>query len=202
MIGEQKSVQDVIGEIVRDSDIYRNSHGGVTLSGGEPMQQSAFSIAILKSCKFQNIHTAIETCGFSAWENYQEILPFVDLFLYDIKHLDDQKHRQLTGQSNQLILANLERIAKSGKSIIARIPLIPGQNTNSENIAETINLLQRLAITTAHLLPYHQLGTHKYAELGLDYPMPEPTAWTDDDIEAIKYQFEQAGIDVILFNHG
>lgn len=202
IIGEKKTVQEIMEQIDKDQTIYRNSGGGVTLSGGEPTFQPDFSATLLEACHSENIHTAIETCGYAPWEQYQKILPFVDLFLFDIKYMDNQIHQQLTGQSNDLILKNLEKLAKTGKQIIVRLPLIPDFNMSSQNFDEKMAYLKRIGISVVHILPYHKLGVSKYEQLGLEYQLSDVKSISDIEIDEIKTKYEQAGMQVTLFNHG
>lgn len=201
IVGEGKTVEEVMDEVLRDTEIYRNSGGGVTLSGGEPMFQPAFAAAILKECQLSGIHTAIETCGFAPWSDYEEILPYVDLFLFDIKHMNSDKHEEITCQPNELIINNFKKLAKSGKRIIARIPLIPGRNTLSENIKELSRFLSENGVREAHLLPYHKLGVSKYSSIGVDYKLNDIPAISDVDLDFVKDTLESFEIKVTIYNH-
>ncbi len=170
--GRLVSVAELFREIEKDSIIYRRSGGGVTIGGGEPTMQHEFVTEILKMCKSRFIHTAIETCGFTRWEPLQDMLEFLDLVMMDIKHMDDAKHRELTGVSNRPILENARRVAEQ-KPLILRIPVIPGLNDTEENIKQTAEFAAGLGknLCRMDLLPYHQLGTMTYRRLGIDYPL-------------------------------
>ena len=143
----------------------RNSGGDVTFSGGECMLQLDFLCKILEKCKSAGIHTAVDTAGNVPWESFEKILPFTDLFLYDIKAFDAELHRKGTGVSNELILENLKNL--SGRAdIIVRIPVIGGYNDNDEEIRQIADFLRQIKIIKAELLPYHAMGEHKYTALG------------------------------------
>ena len=172
LIGKTVSAEDVFKEAVKDLPFYRNSGGGVTLTGGEPLMQPDFAAEVLKLCKEKGIHTAIETSGYTSWENIGKVLPFTDLFLYDIKHLAPSKHKELVGASNELILGNAERISEMDKPMVIRIPVIPGFNDSDDNMRATAEFAARLkSVERIELLPYHNLGEPKYKRLGLRYDL-------------------------------
>ena len=171
LTGTERTVSEVLDRIKKDGPYYRKSGGGVTLSGGEPLVQPGFSMGILRACYSSNIHTAIETAGCVPWKHFEDILAFTDLILYDIKHMNDALHRQMTGVSNQLILENVRRIAQTKMEMIVRIPLIPGYNATEDNLRATAAYLSRLSLREVHLLPFHQLGRDKYKRLCREYGM-------------------------------
>ena len=165
--GRRYGVDEVFGEIIKDKPFYDNSGGGVTFSGGECMLQIEFLCEILKKCKKSGIHTAVDTAGYVKWEDFERILPYTDLFLYDIKAFDDEIHKKYTGVSNKLILNNLSRLFEQGANIIIRIPIISGVN---DSIAEMTNIKEFLAAYRplgVELLPYHKMGEHKYGALNM-----------------------------------
>jgi pyruvate formate lyase activating enzyme len=169
--GRWMSVEEVMKEIMRDRVFYEVSGGGVTLSGGDPLMQSDFSLALLRRCKEAGLHTAIETAANCRWEEMQRLLPFIDLVIMDIKHMDPEAHRRFTGVSNRLILSNARRLAETRKPMIIRVPVIPGVNDTAEQIraiAEFVRPFKNLRLL--ELLPFHRLGEGKYRALGLDYP--------------------------------
>ena len=179
MVGEWLTVEQVINIVERDLVYYRNSGGGVTFSGGEPAAQPDFLASCLKRCKDIGIHTALDTCGLVKWSVFEEILPYVDLFLYDIKHMDSEKHKQLTGAGNRLILENLNRISQRGKPIWVRIALIPGYNDSEENLRQIAEFVRPLkAVEKVTLLPYNPAAGAKYQFIGknygLEYLAPHP----------------------------
>jgi pyruvate formate lyase activating enzyme len=201
MVGEKKTVDEVMNEIMKDITMFRNSGGGVTLSGGEVTTQPDFAAAILKECKLIGIHTAIETCGFTVWGAFEMILPYTDLFLFDLKQMNADKHKELTGQSNEVIIENFKRIKQAGKQIIARIPLIPGLNTSSSNIEELGVFLQENKIDDVHLLPYHQLGVNKYTNLDREYKLNSVSTNLDEDLDKISDLLGSFGLNITLYKH-
>ena len=163
--GREYTSDEVLAEVIKDKAFYDNSGGGVTFSGGECMLQLDFLCEILKKCKSEGIHTAVDTAGNVPWKSFEKILPFTDLFLYDIKAFGAELHRKGTGVSNELILENLKNL--SGRAdIIVRIPVIGGYNDNDEEIRQIADFLKQIKIIKAELLPYHAMGEHKYAALG------------------------------------
>jgi pyruvate formate lyase activating enzyme len=165
--GSWTSVEDAMEELRRDVPFYATSGGGVTLSGGEPMTQVEFSAAVLERCRAEGIHTALDTAGHAPWGDFQKVLPFVDLVLYDLKHADPASHRACTGVSNELILENLARIDGRGTPLEIRIPVIPGINDDRRNIEATASIVRGLRHRPrVTLLPYHRLGESKYPRIG------------------------------------
>ena len=165
--GKEYTVDEVMREIVKDKAFYETSGGGVTFSGGECMLQMDFLEAILKECKRNGIHTAVDTAGHVSFVCFERILPHTDLFLYDIKCYDSEKHKKYTGTSNELILSNLKRLLQSGKAIWIRIPIIPDVNDNEEELLTIKAFLSSYGCPEkVELLPYHDMGEHKYAALG------------------------------------
>jgi glycyl-radical enzyme activating protein len=176
--GRTVSVSQAYRTAIEDLPFFVHSGGGVTLSGGEPLAQADFCQALLRELKKQDVHLAIDTCGCVAWSEIAKVLPWTDLFLYDIKHIDSRKHRILTGQGNEQILQNLTRLSAAGAGIEIRMPLIPGCNDDRETLHGIGRFLGSLRITRMKLLPYHALSHSKY--LSLDMPdtlpgVPTPT---------------------------
>ena len=139
--------------LLKDLVFYETSHGGVTFSGGEPMQQADFLAEILPHCQRSGLHVALDTCGMAAWEQYEKVLPYVDLVLYDLKIMDPLRHREVTGSSNERILQNVRRIARSGKPLWIRTPIIPGYTDAADNIAAIGRFVQRRTGRRAALGP-------------------------------------------------
>jgi pyruvate formate lyase activating enzyme len=164
--GRRVTAEEIVAEVLKDAPFFATSGGGVTLGGGEPLAQGDFACAVLRQCRFQGIHTAIETCGHVPWPAFETILPFADLFLYDVKHLDASVHRAQTGGDVAVILANLERLAVSGARVIVRVPVVPGFNDAREDVRAIADRVARLGIRELHLLPHHRLGDSKYRLLG------------------------------------
>jgi pyruvate formate lyase activating enzyme len=174
VIGREMTVVAIMAEITRDVAFYDESGGGVTFTGGEPLLQPDFLLALLQACQEQELHTALDTSGFAAWKVLDRIRPYVDLFLYDLKLMDDTRHRRFTGVSNRPILDNLRKLSSHGHSIILRVPVIPGINDDDE----TIRQIGMFAGTLPHLgevnlLPYHHIGADKYTRLNRAYPLPD-----------------------------
>ncbi|MCB8959586.1 MAG: glycyl-radical enzyme activating protein [Ardenticatenales bacterium] len=180
MEGREVTVEEVMVELRKDIPFYENSAGGITLSGGEPTYQHEFVLALLKQCKAEGLHTTLDTAGQTPWRIFAELLPYVDLVLYDLKQIDDRKHQEYTGVSNRMILDNLARLGTSGVAIVIRMPIIPGLNDAREDIEGAARFLSGLAgISHVDLLPYHKLGEAKHARLGNEYRLshletPEP----------------------------
>jgi len=165
--GKEYTVDEVMREILKDKVFYENSGGGVTFSGGECMLQIDFLEAILKECKNNGVHTAVDTAGHVPYERFERILPYTDLFLYDIKCFDSEKHKQYTGVGNELILENLKRLLATDKSVWIRIPIIPTVNDTEEEIRSIRSFLLSCGTPEkVELLPYHAMGEHKYAAIG------------------------------------
>jgi pyruvate formate lyase activating enzyme len=171
------SVDAVVAEVLQDRPFYESSKGGVTLSGGEPMLQYAFTLEVLARCKAEGLHTAVETTTLTRWEHLEAALPLTDLFMVDIKHLDAAKHKDATGVSNELILENIHKLSATGKPIIFRVPVVPTVNDTPEEIGAIAAFVHALMETRAdggeglslELLPFHRLASDKYRSLGLDY---------------------------------
>jgi len=173
MAGRELTVAHVMAEIERDIAFYEESGGGVTFSGGEPLLQPAFLLALLQACREWEIHTAVDTCGFATWETLDSIRQHVDLFLYDLKLIDETKHREFTGVSNELSLRNLQALSRLGHDIVLRVPIIPGIN-DDENVRQTGAFAAALPrLNRVDLLPYHHAGVEKYNRFNKVYRLPE-----------------------------
>lgn len=184
--GKKMNVQEVMDNILPDKNIYKKSGGGVTFSGGEALVQWEFVLEILKQCKKENIHTCVESALHCNPKIIDEILPYTDLFISDIKHMDNDKHIKYTGLDNKLTLKNIKKIIDSNKPIIVRIPVVPEHNDNKENIDKTIHfILNDLnnKISQVQLLRYRRLGEEKYKSLSLEYPMADLEYPNVDDFE-------------------
>ena len=172
IVGRYLTPGEVMEEVERDRKFYTHSGGGVTFSGGEPTMQPDFLLACLEAAKARGLHTAIETCGHAPWETFAALLGKVDLFLCDIKHMDAQRHHELTGASNRRILDNIARLAGAGAALRLRLPLVPGANDADDNIAATARFAATLpGLEGFDILPYHRLGESKWRQLDRDYPM-------------------------------
>ena len=184
--GKEYTVEEVLSEILKDKAYYGES-GGVTFSGGECMLQIDFLEEILKVCKANGVHTAVDTAGNVPWEYFEKILPYTDLFLYDVKCISEDLHKEGTGVSNRLILENLQKLSNKNAEIIVRIPVIPEFNGNDYEMQKIADYLKDLRIKKVELLPYHAMGEHKWAAIGKEtkrFSVPN-----SGDIEAFKQWF-------------
>jgi pyruvate formate lyase activating enzyme len=192
------SVAEVMAVLERDRPFYEQSSGGVTFSGGEPTSQPDFLLGLLKACKAAGFHTAIETTGFQEWNVLQKLLPWIDLVLYDVKALDPAHHEELTGQSNEPILQNLERIAAAGSPPVEiHVPVIPGHNDTDDHFARLAAWLGGIGLRDISFLPFHKLGSHEYDEMGMRYPMENVEGLSLQRMEAIREKFRSLGFRVI-----
>jgi pyruvate formate lyase activating enzyme len=167
--GREISTAELAKIIALDIPFYRNSGGGVTFSGGEPLMQAAFLLEVLRECKKLDIHTTVETCGWTDRTALQKILPFTDLFLYDLKIIDPVQHLYHTGRPVDLILGNLAFLSSENADIIIRFPLVPGITDTAENVKNIGGVMDDLKLNRICLEPYHNLGREKYGEHGMEY---------------------------------
>ncbi|MDF1493160.1 glycyl-radical enzyme activating protein [Caproiciproducens sp. CPB-2] len=164
--GKETSVEQIVETVLKDRKYYEESGGGVTISGGEPMAQPAFSLALAKACKREGLHVCMETSGFGKRQDYSEIRPYIDLFLYDCKATGDSLHRKLTGVSNRIILENMYNLLDEGAQLILRCPIIPGYNLSEEHLQAIAKLSRLKNIVRTEILPYHNMGTGKAKKIG------------------------------------
>ena len=184
--GKEYTVEEVLSEILKDKAYYGES-GGVTFSGGECMLQIDFLKAILEKCKENGVHTAVDTAGNVPWDCFEKILPYSDLFLYDVKCFSEDLHKEGAGVSNRLILENLQKLSDKNAKIIVRIPVIPEFNGSEAEMQKIADYLKDLRISKVELLPYHAMGEHKWSALGktaLPFSVP-----SNEDIEVFKQWF-------------
>ena len=172
-LGRAWTSDELLALLLKDQVFYETSQGGVTFSGGEPMQQIDFLAEILPQCKRRGLHVALDTCGMAAWEKYEQVLPFVDLVLYDLKIMDPHRHQAVTGSSNVRILNNIRRISRSGKPIWIRTPIIPGFTDDADNIAAIGRFVHAeiKSVQRWDLLAYTNMASPKYQRLGRAYPL-------------------------------
>ena len=172
IVGKDVTAGEIIAEVERDYGYYKRSGGGMTLSGGESLAQPDFATALLALARQRGINTAIESTGFADFSVISKILPHLDLYLMDIKHMNSDKHKAFTGQPNDLILANAQKIARSPVKLIIRTPVIPGFNDTVEEIGAIARFAASLpGVEEMHLLPYHRIGSDKYKGLGREYSL-------------------------------
>ena len=195
VFGRYTDVAEIMDEIRRDEAFYRNSGGGVTVSGGEPLIQGDFVVELLEACRSEGFHTCLDTTGHAPWETMERVLGGVGLLLFDIKHLDDSTHKKTTGVGNELILSNLRKSAEIVK-IWLRIPLIAGYNDSEEHIENIADLGNELGVEKISLLPYHEGGKSKCERMGRIYPFEEGRAPSQKHIDALKAAAEEKGIPV------
>ncbi len=192
MIGKKLTTEEVIKEIEKDLVFYEESGGGVTFSGGEPLEQSEFLESLLNCCQEKKIHTAVDTSGYISWGILKKISPKVDLFLYDLKLTDNERHKKYTGVSNEIILENLKKLSSVHNNIFVRFPVIPGINDDYQNIKEIGKFLSSLKIAQVNLLPYHYIGADKYRRLGMIYKLADirsPSEERLSEVSAILRKF-------------
>ncbi|MDR6258118.1 pyruvate formate lyase activating enzyme [Klebsiella sp. SORGH_AS 826] len=172
--GEEKNVEAIMATVLRDKPFYDRSGGGITLSGGEPFMNPTLAQALFEASHQAGIHTAVETCLHVPWKYIEPALPFVDLFLADLKHVDEAVFQQWTDGSARRVLDNLQRLAQAGKKMIIRVPLIQGFNASEADIAAITDFAaDRLQVSEIHFLPYHTLGMNKYQLLSQPYTAPD-----------------------------
>jgi pyruvate formate lyase activating enzyme len=192
--GRSMTVEQVVREILKDRAFYRRSGGGVTLSGGEPATQAEFGRAVLAACQAHGLDTAVETCGFAPFAALAGLAAHCDLFLYDLKHMDPDAHRRLTGVPNEIILANLQRLAGL-RTILVRVPIIPGSNDGADNLAALARFVSGLSpVPEIELLPYHNYGSAKYARAGRSYALCDVALPTTDYMQSLAAQIRAAGV--------
>jgi pyruvate formate lyase activating enzyme len=196
MFGDEMSAEEVFREVVKDADFYRNSGGGVTVSGGEPLLQPAFVEAFFKLCQGSGIHTCLETTAAVSARALRQVLPYTSLVLYDIKCIDPEVHRKWIKKSNVKIINNFRLAASMRVPMIVRVPLITGVNNTEKEFRAIADLVSsNLEEPKAEILPYHRYGMGKYQMLDRRYQLPDMVAPTDLELQRAKYIFESYGID-------
>ena len=194
-VGRDVTVDEIMPEILSDMPYYRRSGGGLTLSGGEFLAQPDFALELLKRAKENGLHTAVESTANAPFSTIEKLLPYIDLFLLDIKHTDSKKHKEYTGVNNELILENAQRLAKSGVELIVRTPVVPGFNDTEEEIRSIARFAKDLkTVNEHHLLPYHRLGQDKYRGLGRRYSLLDVLPPSQEKMEYLKEVSESVGI--------
>ena len=195
IMGRDVTVAELMTDIEKDRIYYRRSGGGVTLSGGESLAQPDFAAAILRACKEKGINTALESTACAGYDKIQKLLPYLDLYLMDIKHINSQKHKQFTTQPNELILENAKRLAADAKKLIIRVPVIPTFNDTEQEIRDIADFTKSLkTVEELHLLPYHRLGEDKYKGLGRTYEMHGIDLIPAEHIQKLKKVVEETGL--------
>jgi pyruvate formate lyase activating enzyme len=198
LVGKEMGVQEVFQNVKGDEVFYKRSNGGVTLTGGEPLFHPYFSRNLLSLCRQSGIHTALETCGYADWETFKDVLQYVDLVLFDFKHMNTGKHQEYTGVPNDLILANARKIYHELKlPIWARIPIVPGYNDSTENIKATARYVAaKLGPSVpVQILAYHQLGESKYERSGKNTGCFSITPPSGERMQEIKKEIDSYGLE-------
>jgi pyruvate formate lyase activating enzyme len=198
-VGKFYSIGDILDILEKERVFITQSKGGVTFSGGEPMLQAEFLKEALFACKTEGYNTAVDTSGYSSAENFRSVIPYTDLFLFDLKHLDAAKHIEFTGVSNKIVLDNFDLLLASGKDIMIRIPIIPGYNDDNEHIAKLIHLLDKKktdSLKKISLLPYHKIGSSKYKRFNMQYRMNNAEQPSAERMNQLKDRFSSIGIKV------
>lgn len=195
-VGYEISVNNLLNEIVKDKIFMDESGGGITFSGGEPLYQTEFLIQILASCKKEKIHTAVDTSGFTSEDNLKGIIPYTDLFLFDVKHFDSKLHTLHTGVGNEIIKRNLKVIIQSGTQVIVRIPIIPEVNSSLQQnikLSDELLALKSDNFNELHFLPYHKIGSTKYKRFNLVADCKEVDEPDKASMEVIANEYSKKG---------
>lgn len=196
-VGRYYTVKEILEILDKERVFISQSGGGVTFSGGEPMLQFDFLLEALKACKQAGYHTAVDTSGYSQAENYRAIMPYTDLFLFDLKHIDDKKHIGLTGVSNRLIIDNCLMLNREAGNIMIRIPVIPGRNDDDVSMTVMKNfvvMLDKKNLLKINLLPYHKIGSTKYKRFNRDWKMEGVEPPTKEEMSLLKEMFSETGV--------
>ncbi len=203
--GEYRSISDILSVIEEDLPFYQSSGGGVTLGGGEVLMQPEAALNLLTACKQRGIGTAIETCGYARPEVIRKIAEVTDLFLFDVKHMDSDRHYRLTGVRNELILENLQWLFENRRNVKVRVPLLKGINDGEEEIGSLVRFLEPYKdhrnCKGIDLLPYHKMGVNKYAQLGREYPLPGNPVLSEEDLTRVEAIIKKYDFPVTVIRH-
>jgi len=209
--GRVMTVDEVMKEVLADRVFYDASGGGVTLSGGEPALSKDFALEILRACKRERLHTAIETCGEAPWTSLEALLPFTDMFMMDLKQLSSDKHRNATGHANDRILANAQSLARTDKPLLFRTPVVPTVNDTDDEIGQIAGFIRELvelrrkshssggdsASIQYELLPFHKMAADKYASLGKEYGAADLAPPSKEKMKHLAETAKRYGLDVV-----
>ena len=197
LVGHEMTVSEAMAEIEKDIPFFDESGGGATFSGGEPLLQPDFLLALLRACKDKEIHTALDTCGFASWKVLDRVRRYVDLFLYDLKIMDEARHQEYTGMTNKLILKNLRMLSEQAHNIVLRLPIVPGINDSDENLRQIGEFAAALPhLNEVEVLPYHQIAIEKYHRLDKVYDLPETHPPSDARVAEIVQILRGYGLKV------
>lgn len=203
--GEQVLISELLEYVEQDRAFYEQSCGGVTLGGGEPTAQPEAAVSLLQACKQEGLHTAIETCGYTKKETILRFAKYVDLFLFDLKHIDSDRHFELTGVRNEMILENLEELIIKRNCVKVRMPMLKGINDSEAEIRGVVEFLKPFRefknFEGIDLLPYHKLGVNKYVQLGMEYPIKGDPSLDDAELDRIENWIRECGFPVSVIRH-
>ncbi|AJD32041.1 MULTISPECIES: choline TMA-lyase-activating enzyme [Clostridium] len=205
IVGEEKTISELLKIVEEDRTFYEMSGGGVTLGGGEVLMQPEAATSLLMACKQEGINTAIETCGYTNLETILKVAEFVDLFLFDIKNINSEKHYELTGVRNERILENLQELLKKKYNVKIRMPLLKGINDSQDEIEKTMEFLLPYKdyknFKGIDLLPYHKMGVNKYNQLGMEYPIKDDPSLKNEDLDRIESWIKKYDLPVKVIRH-
>jgi pyruvate formate lyase activating enzyme len=197
--GRDMEIAEVMDEILKELIFFEQSGGGVTISGGEPLSQSNFTLGLLEECKRRGVSTAIDTCGFVDSDSLMAAASLADLFLYDVKHMDPEKHKKYTGADNEIILSNLTKLGESGAEINARMPFVPGVNTDESNLRALGRFLSGVkGVTFLSLLPYHNAAEDKHDRWGMEFKLRGTYPPTANSLAAAAAITENCGVRTVI----
>ncbi|AVP63705.1 choline TMA-lyase-activating enzyme [Clostridium botulinum] len=205
IVGEEKTISELLKIVEEDRTFYEMSGGGVTLGGGEVLMQPEAATSLLMACKQEGINTAIETCGYTKLETILKVAEFVDLFLFDIKNINSDRHYELTGVRNERILENLQELLKKKYNVKIRMPLLKGINDSQDEIEKTMEFLLPYKdyknFKGIDLLPYHKMGVNKYNQLGMEYPIKDDPSLKNEDLDRIESWIKKYDLPVKVIRH-
>lgn len=205
VVGEVKTISELLEIVEEDRTFYEVSGGGVTLGGGEVLMQPEAASSLLMACKQEGINTAIETCGYAKLESVLKVAEFTDLFLFDIKHINSDKHFQWTGVRNEQILENLQELLRRKYNVKIRMPLLKGVNDCQDDIENVMKFLTPFKdyknFKGVDLLPYHKMGVNKYNQLGIEYPITGDPSLSNEDLDRIEGWIKKYDLPVKVIRH-
>ncbi|MEQ5126114.1 MULTISPECIES: choline TMA-lyase-activating enzyme [Providencia] len=205
IMGKDVTVSEMMEIIMQDYDFYISSGGGVTIGGGEMSLQTDFAVELLRECKKMMINTAVETQGTTSLANYEKLAEVVDLFLFDVKHIDTVEHKNLFGIGNENVRRNLERLMELGANVVMRMPLVRGYNDSFDAITGAIEYAMELSkrgnLSRIDILPYHQLGRGKYDKLDMIYPIKKDPTYSAEELDQLEAFFKKFDFDIRLVRH-
>lgn len=187
--GKLMTVSEVMKIVESDTMFYKQSNGGVTVSGGEALKQPEFVAELFKACKAKDINTAIETAGYVSWKDFEVVIPYTDHFFFDVKFADSNLHKKFVDKPNERILDNLEKLVKAGASVTVRIPIIPDVNDNKDELEAIAQTLKERGVSSYELLAFHQYGKGKYKSCGIEYEFEDVEQMPTDKMEKIRESF-------------